>query len=177
MLDLMSGPLTRFIQERSDDIVRRWVEKVSAHPSTATFTRVDMAAVERDAREVLREFERWLSSQASRTDIGRWYARQGRSFFAMGVPLCEVYRAKILLKNILQKFAEQETVQFESAVQVNMLREFQQRLDFFFEQAFYYLIRGYSEAMNEKMKELWNLSDADTDRIFFGRSFRAPDGV
>jgi hypothetical protein len=112
-----------------------------------------------------------MSSQATRADIGRWYAAQGESFFKMGIPLCEVYRSFVLLKNILQKFVEQETVQFDSAIQVNMLREFQQNVDFFFEQAFYYLIRGYAEAMNERMKDLWNLSEKDTAKVFFGKSF------
>ncbi len=171
MLDSLSSTLARFIEEKSGEIVKRWAKKVASHASTGSFAKANLGVIERDAYEVLREFERWMSSQATRTDIGRWYAAQGQSFFKMGIPLCEVYRAHILLKNILQKFVEQETVQFDSAIQVSMLREFQQNVDFFFEQAFYYLIRGYAEAMNDRMMELWGLSDNDTVKVFFGRSF------
>ncbi len=171
MLDSLSSTLARFIEEKSGEIVKRWAKKIASHASTGSFAKVNIGVIERDAYEVLREFERWMSSQVTRTEIGRWYAAQGASFFKMGIPLCEVYRSFVLLKNILQKFVEQETVQFDSAIQVNMLREFQQKVDFFFEQAFYYLIRGYAEAMNDRMKELWDLSEEDTTKVFFGKSF------
>ncbi len=168
---MLSSTLSRFVQEKSGEIVQRWSEKVMEHAATASFINANMAEVERDAYEVLREFEYWMSSQVTRADIGRWYAQQGVFFFRLGIPMCEVYRAFILLKNIIVKFVSTESVTFDTAIQINMLHEFNKKLEFFFEQAMYYMIRGYTEAMNEKMKESFNVTDDDTDQIFFGSSF------
>ena len=41
----------------------------------------------------------------------------------------------------------------------------------FFDRAEYYFIRGFIEEMNRTMQQTWKLTDDDTGKVFFGRSF------
>ena len=51
------------------------------------------------------------------------------------------------------------------------MNELYERIIVFFDQAIYYISRGYTEEMSHKMKELWKLSDEDIDKVFFQKSF------
>ncbi len=88
----------------------------------------------------------------------------------MDIPLCEGIRALTLLKRALWLFVVYESA-FESALELNQMRELNDRVVLFFDRAEYYFIRGYIEEMNKSIKERWNLSDNDTELIFFKKSF------
>jgi hypothetical protein len=88
----------------------------------------------------------------------------------MGVPLCEVFKSMGLLRNVLWLFVVNESG-FDSAFQLHQMRELNDRIILFFDRVQYYITRGYMEAMNKKIKELWKLADDDTEKILFQNSF------
>ena len=108
--------------------------------------------------------------------MGRKYAVEGAGLFKMQIPLCEGIRSLTLLKRILWLFVLDESA-IESALELNQMRELNDRIVLFFDRAEYYFIRGYMEAMNRRMKYLWDLTENETKQIFFEKSFyvKSPD--
>jgi hypothetical protein len=56
-------------------------------------------------------------------------------------------------------------------MELHQVRELNDRAALFFDRAQYNFITGYMEEMRNKAKELWKLSDADTEKLFFKKSF------
>ena len=94
----------------------------------------------------------------------------------MGIPLCEGIRGLILLKRTIWLFA-MYAMPLDTVIELNELRELNDRMALFFDRAEYYFIRGFMEEMNRKMQQIWKLTDGDTDKVFFGRSFYVRHGM
>ena len=169
-MEVLYDKLANLIEKHSAEIVRRWLEAIQSDPATASFSKNNVAYVRSKAGDLLRHINQWIGYDASKQEIGKRYAVEGRDMFDMGVPLCEVIRAMYVLRRTLWQFVENESG-FDSAFELKQMRELDERITRFFDRAEYYVIRGYMEEMNRKMKELWRLTSADTDKIFFERSF------
>ena len=178
MLRLISDKLVKLVEDNTDTILQRWVERLKSDETTTSFTAADLARFESRARVALRELGQWVSYETPKEDVGRKYAQEGQGLFRMRIPLCEGIRALILLKRALWLFVEYESA-FDSAVELNQMRELNDRVLLFFDRATYYFIRGYMEEMNHEMKALWKLTDQDTRQVFFDKSFygRARNGM
>jgi len=170
MEHLISDKLVRFIEENSDTILERWQDRLKSDPATSSFTEIDLHRFSLKAQMVMEELGKWVGYDTPKEDVGRKYAAEGGGLFKMKIPLCEGIRALTLLKRTLWLFVVYES-SFETALELNQMRELNDRVVLFFDRAEYYFIRGYMEAMNSKIKETWNLSDNNTEIIFFKKSF------
>lgn len=168
---LLSDKLVRLIEKNSDAIIDRWIQALLSDPTTTSFTEKKiLKTVQEKARTIMGNLGTWVSYDTDKVDVGRVYAKEGITMFRLGIPLCEGIKALILLKRILWLFVMDKS-NIESALELNQMRELNDRVVLFFDRAEYYLIRGYMEEMNRKMKKLWNLTDQDTEQIFFKKSF------
>lgn len=170
MINLISDKLVELVEKHSDEIVKRWITRLLSDPTTSSFSKKHQPFVEKKAKEILKNLGRWVSYDTSKEDVGRSYADDGMALFKMQIPLCETYRAMYTLRRTLWLFVENESA-FDTAFQLHQMRELNNRVILFFDRAEYYMIRGYMEEMNRKVKELWNLSAEETAKIFFDRSF------
>ncbi len=169
-VSLLSNKLAKLIEENAGQILQKWTRNVLADKTTSTFTRENLIEIEKKARLVLGELEKWINYGADPEEIGRIYAKEGMKFFKMQIPLCEVLRALVLLRATVLKYATSE-VMSETGYEMQQLSELTGRMMTFFDRIQYYISRGYTEEMNRKIKELWHLTDEDTDKIFFEKSF------
>lgn len=169
-MHLMSDKFAQIIEKHSDLIIKRWVSEVKSDHATVSF---DTARIER-ARErlsnIILHLGEWISYDTTKDEIGRRYAKEGREYFDNQIPLCEIVRSFALLKRIIWSFTLNEC-SVDSAFELYQMSELDERIVIFFDQAIYYLIRGYTEQMNNKMKEFWKLTDDDTEKVFFRKSF------
>jgi hypothetical protein len=170
MEHLISDKLVRLIEKNSDTILKRWQDRLKADPATSSFTEKDLHKFALKAQMVMKELGKWVGYDTPKEDVGRKYAVEGGGLFNMNIPLCEGIRALTLLKRTLWLFVVYESA-FETALELNQMRELNDRVVLFFDRAEYYFIRGYMEAMNNKIKETWDISDSDTEIIFFKKSF------
>ena len=162
--------LVACIQNSGEDIVRQWIEHLKSDPATVTFAESDLKKFEIRALELLAHLGEWINYDKGKTDVGRRYAQEGIGLFKMGIPLCEGIRGLILLKRAIWLFAMYE-LPLDTVIELNQLRELNDRMSLFFDRAEYYFIRGFMEEMNRKMQQTWKLTDDDTEKVFFGRSF------
>jgi hypothetical protein len=170
MLHLISDKLVELVEKHTDEILKRWTTRLLSDPTAASFSGENLNYIEKKARFVLKNLGKWVSYDTIKEDVGRNYADQGIELFKMRIPLCEVIRAMYVLRRTLWLFVQNESA-FDSAFQLHQMRELNERVILFFDRAEFYVIRGYNEEMNRKMKELWNLTAEDTEKIFFDSSF------
>lgn len=169
MMYLISNKLVEFVETHSDIIVKEWLNRVKDN-EVSTFTTDNIDFVRTKAEYILKHLNQWVSYDTTKQEVGKKYAEEGKKYFNMGVPLCEVFKSMGLLRNVLWLFVVNESG-FDSAFQLHQMRELNDRIMLFFDRAQYYITRGYMEAMNKKMKELWKLTDVDTEKILFQNSF------
>ncbi|MBN2109026.1 MAG: hypothetical protein JW832_16490 [Deltaproteobacteria bacterium] len=162
--------LVACIQNSSEAIVRQWIDHLKSDPTTATFAESDLKRFEIRALELLVNLDEWINYDKDKTDVGRRYAQEGIGLFKMGIPLCEGIRGLILLKRTIWLYLMYE-MPLDTVIELNELRELNDRMSLFFDRAEYYFMRGFMEEMSRKMQQIWKLSDDDTDKVFFGRSF------
>jgi len=167
---LISDKLTELVERHSDVIVKRWILRISSDPTTSSYNKENIEYLEAKAKNMLDHLGRWVSYDTTKEDIGKRYAVEGIESFQRKIPLCEVIRGMYTLRRILWLFVTNESA-FDSAFQLHQMIELNDRVILFFDRAEYYLIRGYMEEMNRKIKELLPAKQEDTDKIFFGRSF------
>ncbi len=170
MLHLISDKLVELVESRADQIIKRWMVRLLSDPTTSFFSEHNQDQIRKKGVSIIKYLSKWVSYDTSREDVGRNYANEGKSLFDMGVPLCEVSRALVLLRRVLWLFVVDESA-LESAFQLHQTRELNDRIILFFDRAQYYIIRGYTEAMHAKMKELTGIADSDAGKIFFENSF------
>jgi hypothetical protein len=170
VMHLMSDKLARMIEAHSDQIVKRWQAEVRSDQAIASFDSSSMEIARARLSNVIIHLREWISYDTTKDEIGRRYAAEGIDYFTKQIPLCEIIRSFVLLKKIIWSFSINECT-IDSAYELYQLSELNERIIVFFDQAIYYITRGYMQEMNTKMKELWKLSDDDTEKIFFKKSF------
>jgi hypothetical protein len=170
MVNLISEQFVKLIEEYSHSIVKRWSVRLMSDPLTSSFTQKNIQYLEEKAVNVLGSIGKWISFESSKDEIGKRYAQEGMDLFKLGVPLCEVYRAFYVGRQVVLQFVENESI-FDSALQLHKMRELDNRVTLFFDRAVYYIIRGYMEEMNRKLNEVCDLPVADAEKVFFNKSF------
>ncbi len=170
MLNLISDRLVELVEKHADIIIKRWITGLLADESTASFTSQNVKFVERKAHDLLKNLGQWISYETSKEEIGKRYGKEGMELFEMGIPLCEVHRATVVLRRALWLFVVNESP-FESAFQLHQMRELNDRVVLFFDRSGYYTIRGYVEAMHNKARDLFAADDAKLEEIFIENSF------
>ncbi len=166
----VSTRFLNFIQKNSKKIVKSWSKAVVEDETVSAFAEANLTHIEMDVAEILEEFEKWVNVNEHKNLIGKWYAEQGIKFFRMEIPLCEIARALSHLRRTIIDFVAKE-YPYEKPFDLHQMNEFVNRTSKFFDLAQYYILRGYTEEMNRLMKESWTLTDDDTNKIFFERSF------
>jgi hypothetical protein len=167
---LISDKLVELVEKHSDVIIKRWMVRLAADPTTSSYTQAHIDFFGAKARNILQNLGLWVSYDTTKDAVGKRYADEGMEAFKMKIPLCEVIRGMYTLRRILWLFVANESA-FDSAFQLHQMKELNDRVILFFDRAEYYLIRGYMEEMNRSIKDLWSIKPEDTEKIFFSRSF------
>ncbi len=170
MIHLISDKLVELVEKHAETIIKRWTVRLLSDPTTSSYTEQHLKVVEKKAREVLKNLGQWVNYDTNKEDVGRRYAEEGITLFEMGIPLCELHRAMVVLRRTLWVFVVNESA-FDSAFQLHQMRELNDRVILFFDRAEYYTIRGYTEAMNKKLKEKFSASSEELEEIFYVKSF------
>lgn len=170
MQGMISDKLVASIEKNAEKIIARWTERLSSDPATPSFSQDALQRFDAKAHMVIQELGEWISYDKPKEDIIRHYSQEGIGLFRLGIPLSEGVRAIILLKRTIWLFVLESSA-FDSAMELHQVRELNDRASLFFDRAQYNFITGYMEEMQSRAKELWKLSDADTEKLFFKKSF------
>jgi hypothetical protein len=171
MKGLISDKLVTLIENNADIIIKRWIERLGADPSTPSFSPEALSKSTAKAHMVIKELGEWIGYDKPKEEITRHYSQEGIGLFRMGIPLSEGVRALILLRRTTWLFILDSNL-FESAMEMHQTRELNDRASLFFDRAGLNFIDGYMEEMRRRAKELWNVSEADLGKLFFQKPAR-----
>lgn len=166
MRGLISDKLVSLIEKNADKIINRWTDILSADASTPSFSAEALQKSNAKAHMVIRELGEWIGYDKPKEEIIRHYSQEGIGLFRMGIPLCEGMRALVLLRRTIWLFVIDSSL-FESPMELHQMRELNDRALLFFDRAQYNFINGYMDEMRRHAAEMWNLSDAELQKIFF----------
>lgn len=170
MVHLISDKLVELVQKHSDIIIKRWTASLLSDPATSSFSEKNIRLIKEKANSIIKQLGKWVNYDTGKEEVGKRYADEGIRLFELNIPLCEAVRALVVLRRTLWLFVVNES-SFDSPLERHQISELNDRVILFFDRAMYYMIRGYTEAMNRKMKEISGMSNEDTEKIFFEHSF------
>ena len=166
----LSNKFASMVQTNTDIIIEEWMDKIDSDIGLENFSSTNQDYIKLEGKNLLKNLKEWIGYNKTKNDIGKKYVAVGRKLFELEIPICDAHQALSMLKRLIWRHITVMSLP-DSALEMNQCLEFFERIILFFDRAEYYLFRGYTEKMNQKIKSTWKLSDKDTEQIFFKNSF------
>jgi hypothetical protein len=136
--------LARLIEEHSDDLSRKLVERLHNSRRAADFRNVPSEELEHAVREVYSHIREWLMTKTE-SEIERRFKEVGARRFADGISLPALLWALSLTKEQLWEFLGREGW-VDRPVELFGELELIHLMDQFYDRAVYYAAEGYEQA-------------------------------
>jgi hypothetical protein len=169
-MHLISEKIVYLVEKHSEEIVKRWITRLTIDPTTSKYNKENIEYLQSKAEDILKHLGRWISYNTTKEDIGKSFVATGAEAFKLQIPVCEYIRGMYTLRRTMWLFVLNESA-FDSALQLHQMIALSDRIVLFFDRIEFYIIRGYMEEMNRKIKDVWSLNPEDTKKIFFDHSF------
>ncbi len=141
---MLSGRLIHLIESHFDEIAARVLADIRRDPDLKHLNRLPDAELREWGHNILKNLGHWLAAGHDR-EVAAHYEHLGQVRYEQDVPLHESVRALAILKEKMIAFVEDQ-VMTRSAVELYAEEELEHGVDRFFDNAIYYLIRGYQQA-------------------------------
>ncbi len=139
---MISRTLVQMIEDNSDRITNRIVERQRADPALAQLGKLPESELRDRIHEVLKNLGKWLV-EGREGETARRYEALGKRRFEEGIPLHEVVKALHMLReNMIDFVREQEGVRANS-LQLYAEEELEHMVGLFFDRAVYHVVHGY----------------------------------
>ncbi|MGC9324858.1 MAG: hypothetical protein ACP5G0_08955 [Desulfomonilia bacterium] len=138
------------IQENADTLTRRLMNDILNNEKTKAYRFLPEKEVYSRVYDVYRRLDSWLSKDKERTGIKEHYIELGKKRFEESIPLNEVVMTLLLIKRHLWLFVL-ENQPDQSAFELTLSLELNNKVVLFFDRAIYYTVTGYEESMNREL--------------------------
>ncbi len=142
---MLSSRLVQLIEEHWEEIANRMIGAVKQHPDTPNLARKSDAEMREWCRNILQDLD-YLLSLSKEQEVKRRFEVLGRMRFEENVPLHETVLRFHILKNKIIGFIHEQGFPM-SAMHLYAEEELELRIDRFFDDCVYHLVRGYESAM------------------------------
>ena len=152
---MLAARLIRLIETHAPSLTREVMQDISTNERTSSFSKLAKEELEPRVAALYQNLGQWIgdpNEDAVREEYEHW----GRTRFRQGIPLCELVYCVILTKKHLRRFIrEHGLVTFSGdrvtpdelvPVELYAVQELNYEVGVFFDQALYYLSRGYEAA-------------------------------
>ncbi len=143
--DLLSDELVKAVENNSKRITDLWLDDIATNPSTRSYHSFDREALFSRAMFIISQLEAWLKGKKGEGELKAFYVDLGAERRRCGIPMEELVSSLSLLKKHVWMFTYSFGV-WEKAVDMYRMFELGERLVYFFDQAAYYTVMGYSQA-------------------------------
>jgi len=140
-----SRSLVWLIERNADLLTRNWLAVVRRDPDTPTFHNFDERELYGRAFEVYSELGKWISYQTNKQQIATHYTALGFARRREGFALSEVLKAFLIIRRVLWHKVEEDGL-LDTALDLRMALELNNRVVLFFDRAMFYVARGYEMA-------------------------------
>ncbi len=143
---MLSDSLVRMIQDHAEVLTRTHVHELRTNKRTEHYHRLTSEELHHRTYDVYRNLGNWITSKTNEATEGV-YTELGKTRYREGVPLEEVVYALTLNKNHLRDYIRFAGLS-ETAVDLHRELELQHLIEQFFDNAIYYTVKGYMEAVH-----------------------------
>jgi hypothetical protein len=140
---MLSARLVQLIEGHSDEISRRVMQAIRAHPEMTTFAARPEGEIREWCGEILNNLGFLLSARKDE-EVERRFQVGGRTRFEEHIPLHEAVLRFHILKDKIIGFIHEQGFPM-SAVQLYAEEELEQRVGRFFDACVYNVVRGYED--------------------------------
>jgi len=95
------GRLVRLIEKNADELTKKWVDVVRAHPDMPTYRSYDEGKLYERAFSVYSQLGKWLSDETKKEEIRDIYFTLGKERREEGFKLSELFLALAITRRVL----------------------------------------------------------------------------
>jgi hypothetical protein len=136
------------ISDRWEEITSRVVKQVRHDPKMLELGEFPESELRARCSEILQNLDTSLVSPEA--EFGKRFERIGRIRFEEGVPLHEIVHAYQIIRNNMIQYVRDQGIG-SGALEIYAEKELQSGADRMFDTMIYYLVRGYEQAMRERL--------------------------
>lgn len=145
---MLSSRLIRMVSEHWEEITSRVIRQIRRDAKLLELGRFPEPDLRARCREILQNLGTWLVSKE--TDIGERFEHVGRIRFEEGVPLHEIVHAYQVVKEQMIQYVRDQGMG-GGPLEIYAEEELQMGADRIFHTMVYYVVRGYEQAIRERL--------------------------
>ena len=142
---MLSGRLVALIEGNWEEIARRLIRTLRAHPDTQALAKKSDAELRDWCQEIVQNLGYWLSGGKDE-EVRRRYQVLGRTRFEESIPLHEAVLRFQMLKDVIVDFVHEKGFAM-TALELYAEEELEHRTCRFFDAMMYHVVTGYEDAM------------------------------
>jgi hypothetical protein len=144
---MLSGKLIRLIESHWEQISNSILQQVRHDPRLTHVRSLPEPELRALREDLLRNLSHWLISSREE-EIQPRFEALGRRRFEEGIPLHEAVYGLLIVKKRMIEFVRNQGLG-ATVVEVYAEEELEHRVDCFFDDLIYYLVRGYESALRQ----------------------------
>jgi len=165
---MLSDRLTQLLEKQADRLTHSWLDMLKSNTNTESYHKLDDKHLIDRIHQVYQKLSLWLDWEVTSRDLARFFMMIGQERKQDEIPLSEVIYAIILARRNLQDHIAGESV-IENSLDLQRLIEFNSRVNYFFDKAMFFVIKGH-EGFAEKEEKQEGLLDRVLQAFSVGTS-------
>ncbi|RPJ55459.1 MAG: hypothetical protein EHM23_26160 [Acidobacteria bacterium] len=162
------------IYRRIVDLIKRdperlaasWCSHIKRSEVTVNYHRLSDAELIARHTRVFEGLAQWLEHSMTRDELNRFYSHLGRERYAERFPLCQVQYALLIAKRNFWELVQSQGL-LDSSLEFYQAMQLMSSIDLYFDLGTFYIIRGYMDAMSNKLQESAGLTDEQLQDLVF----------
>ncbi len=139
---MLSDRLAWLLEKQADRLTQGWVTMLKSNVNTTSYHSLEDDSLIERIREVYEKMSLWLDWEVSSRDLARYFMMIGQERREENVSMSEVVYAIILARRNLFDHLNRENIS-ETALDLQRIIEFNTRVNYFFDKAVFFVIKGY----------------------------------
>lgn len=139
---MLSDRLAWLLEKHADRLTQGWITMLKSNVNTQSYHNIEDTSLVARIREVYEKMSLWLDWEVSTKDLARYFMMIGQERKRENIAISEIVYAVILARRNLFDHLNKENVP-ETALDLQRIIEFNTRVNYFFDKAVYFVIKGY----------------------------------
>ena len=162
------------IYRRIVDLIKRdperlaasWCHHIKRSQVTGNYHRLSDDELIARHTQVFTRLAKWLEHSMTRDELSRFYAQLGKDRYAERFPLCQVNYALLIAKRNFWELIQSQGL-LDSSLEFYQAMELMSSIDQFFDLGSFYIVRGYLDAMSNRLQKSGRLTDEELRDVLF----------
>lgn len=152
------------IERNASFMAKKWAKGMAESDFTVTYKKLPQDQLAKLGGDVYNNLGHWMEKESFDKEVETIYARIGRERYAQGYPLSEIIFALHYTKKVLSDFITSQGL-LPNVIELYQTISFLDKIYKFFDYAAFYLVKGYNEALFDKLSKLKCIKESDLQKV------------